>query len=232
MAIVKLNYLKAKDPQNRAKIKETIHYISHRLNKEGQSVTRALCSHEGEIDKKQAYEMIEKAGETRYFYRIIISPDPIVEDVKTDLDLWRLTQQTILKLEERLSQQVQCVASEHTDQNEIRHVHAIALLPGKLNVSDLKALRMAATELATPSRAERVPEQGVALGYAKLDREPYPASQAHARPFHNGGITCPVCINQTMHKVAENVYRCPNCYLVLGLGRGLERRSDLQLEIS
>jgi hypothetical protein len=229
MAVVKVNYIRAKSPKARQKIKATLYYISHRLDKEGRAVQRALFSHQGEVDKDYAYQLMDQADDNTYLYRIIISPDPHKEDEQKTLDLWSLTQATVLKLENHLGYPVQFVAGEHSDQTEIRHVHAIVILPEKLNVMDLQALREAATEAA--SRKQRAAT--LSYGLEQPTGEPRPDQtrpwMPHARPL-NAGIPCPVCTGRMMYKVAEGVYRCPSCFLVLGLGRGLERR-ERQLEV-
>ena len=82
----------------------------------------------------------------------MISPDPQNEDGKKNLDLWAITQQTILQLEKRLGKKLQFLAAEHDNQTDIRHVHCIVLVSGRLNVADLLALQQAATEASVPTR--------------------------------------------------------------------------------
>ena len=88
--------------------------------------------------------------------------------------MWEFAKQTVLKLEDRLKKEIQFVAAEHNDHTPNRHVHVIALIPGKLNVADLEALRMAATQVALFQRQER----DLALASQQQAREAVPE-----RPF-------------------------------------------------
>ena len=54
--------------------------------------------------------MIDEAKRGTAFFRLVISPDPIREDVDRDLNLWEITTQTMLSLEERLGKDVHFVA--------------------------------------------------------------------------------------------------------------------------
>ena len=49
-------------------------------NREGEEVTRTLFGYDGQMEKAQAYRMIDEAGTTYIFFRIMISPDPEKED--------------------------------------------------------------------------------------------------------------------------------------------------------
>ena len=110
--------------------------------------------------------MIDEAGEGINFYRMMISPDPETEDAKKTADLWTVTQQTIRKLEKRLGVPLQFVAAEHNDQTEIRHIHSIVLIPGKLNVADFQAMRQAVSEALSP-QPEPEQEQAVPVWRGK-----------------------------------------------------------------
>jgi hypothetical protein len=103
----------------------------------------------------QAYQMIDEAGQGSYFYRLIISPDPKSEDPQKDLHLSEIIENTMLYLEDRLQTQVAFAAAEHNDHTPRRHVHLLAILPGRLNQQDLAALRTIATEAALFQRQER-----------------------------------------------------------------------------
>lgn len=154
MAVVKTNYVK-RGKGEKARAKATIRYIMHRPGKEGERITRRLFGFDGVMEKQQAYRMIDAAKKGTIFFRFVISPDPKREDSRRDLDLWALTTQTILRLEERLQKRLQFVAAEHADHRPHRHIHAVVLIEGKLSTTDLQALRQAATELALAERLER-----------------------------------------------------------------------------
>src|SRR3954451_9963480 len=65
--------------------KKSIRYITHRRGRDGKTVTRQLFGREGGTDKTEAYEKIDKARRGTTFFRIIISPDPALEDTLKDL---------------------------------------------------------------------------------------------------------------------------------------------------
>jgi hypothetical protein len=87
--------------------------------------------------------MIDEAPKKgRYYYRMVISPDPRREDRYKDLDLRNLTISTMLKLEERYGKSIQFVAAIHNDHAPHRHVHALVILNGRrLTRSDFASLR-------------------------------------------------------------------------------------------
>src|SRR5205809_931008 len=120
--IVKANYCKRdKDAPGRAIA--NVRYIMHRRDREGNKITRDLFGFDGSLSKDTAYRMIHEAPEKRrYYYRMIISPDPRREDSYRDLDLQSLTVETMLKLEERLGHSIQFVAAIHDDHSPHRHV--------------------------------------------------------------------------------------------------------------
>src|SRR4051812_39965399 len=150
MAIVKLNYLR-----NRGKIKAALGYDAHRVSRDKEKMSRVFFGYGGVIDEDQAYRMIDNAKKGTLLFRIIISPDPRTEDTQKDLDLWQIARQTMLCLEERLKNEVQFIAAEHNDHTDIRHIHAVVLLRGRVNPEDLQALREAATLTALSQRQAR-----------------------------------------------------------------------------
>ena len=87
--------------------------------------------------------MIDEAPKKgRYYYRMVLSPDPRREDRYNDLDLRNLTLATMLKLEERYGKSIQFVAAIHDDHAPHRHVHALVILNGRrLSRADFAALR-------------------------------------------------------------------------------------------
>jgi hypothetical protein len=141
--------------RDRKDAKRTVRYITHRCGKEKQKVTRQIFGIDGELEKHHAYQMIDEAQKGTVFFRIVISPDPKKEDKNRDLYLWQITEQTMLKLEERLQKQIQYAAAEHNDHTDIRHVHLLASLKGRIEKQDLKALREAATSACLLQRRER-----------------------------------------------------------------------------
>ena len=157
MAIVKNNYIK-RGMGEKARAKATIRYIEHRTGKDGAKITRTLFGNDGIIERQHAYRMIDEAEAGSIFFRFVISPDPKGEDGKRDLHLREVTEKTMLSLEERLHKQVQWVAAVHADHAPHRHVHVVAVIPGRLSAQDFQALpkvlRVAATEACLDQRQE------------------------------------------------------------------------------
>jgi hypothetical protein len=157
MAVVINKYIK-QDGRERAGAKQTIKYIQHRPGKDKQRTSRILFGRDGIVGRHHAYRMIDTAAKGSVFYRIIISPDSQTEDTKRDLHLREVTEKTMLSFEERIKQQVQWVAAVHDDHTEIRHVHIVAVVPGRLERQDFQALpqvlRLAATQAAREQRQE------------------------------------------------------------------------------
>ena len=150
MAIVKATYTaKATDA------KASIRYIAHRPGKDNNRITRTLFGWDGAMERQEAYRMIDEAEKGSLFFRFVISPDPKQEDTGQDLFLREITEQTMSRLEDRLHRQVQWVAATHADHAPHRHVHVIAIVPKRLQVQDLQALRQTATEAALFQRKER-----------------------------------------------------------------------------
>jgi hypothetical protein len=149
MAIVKATYTRSKGGA-----KAAIRYIQHRPGREGEKATRELFGADGVVDRQEAYRMIDEAGKGSIFFRIVISPDPEREDTYQDLLLQEITAQTMLQLEERLTNDLSYVAVEHDDHAPHRHVHVLACVKGRLNTQDFQALRTTATEAARSQRQE------------------------------------------------------------------------------
>jgi hypothetical protein len=150
MAIVKATYTK-----NSASAKASIRYIEHRPGKDGEKITRTLFNGDGAMGRWQAYHMIDEAAKGSLFYRFVISPDPKQEDTGKDLHLRDVIEKTMQTLEERLKKEVQWVAAEHDDHAPHRHIHVVAVVPGRLQVQDFQLLRQTATEAALFQRHER-----------------------------------------------------------------------------
>ena len=103
--------------------------------------------------------MIDEAEKGSVFFRFVLSPDPTHEDSERDLHLREVTEQTMLRLEERFQKSVPWVAAEHADHVPHRHVHIVAVIPGRLPRQDFRdlpqVLRQAATAACVAQRQER-----------------------------------------------------------------------------
>ena len=150
MAIFKATYTKRGEGA-----KASIRYIQHRPGKEGAKITRTLFGADGLLGRYQAYRMIDEAEKGSIFFRFVLSPDPQKEDSEQDLHLREITERTMDTLEKRLQKQVSWVAVEHADHVPHRHVHVVAVVPGRIQVQDFQALRTTATQACLEQRHER-----------------------------------------------------------------------------
>jgi hypothetical protein len=140
MAIVKASYTR----KGRG-AKASVRYIENRPGKDGARVVRTLFKADGKVERGEAYTMIDQAAKNSYFFRFVISPDPKSEDSDKNLSLRDITERTIQSLEDRFQRPVQWVATIHADHAEHRHIHALAIVPQRLNVQDFQCMRTAAT---------------------------------------------------------------------------------------
>jgi hypothetical protein len=168
MAIVKANYTRTG-----GKAKAAVRYIENRPGREGTKIQRTLFNADGKVERGDAYIMIDQADTNSYFFRLVISPDPKGEDSDKNLRLRELTEKAIASLEDRFQRPLQWVAAIHADHTENRHIHAIAIVPARLQVQDFQRMRSAATEEAleqlrhldlTREARDRSQEQGEGFG--------------------------------------------------------------------
>jgi hypothetical protein len=154
MAVVKANYVK-KGEGERDRAKATIRYIQHRPGKDQERKSRNLFGIDGYMGRWQAYGVVDDAPKGRYFYRLVMSPDPETEDKPRDLPLREIFDTTMQLLEARLDQQIHWIAAIHDDHTDKRHIHALAVVKGRLNREDLDALIKSATQEAQLQREAR-----------------------------------------------------------------------------
>src|SRR5260370_35632283 len=138
MAIGKASFNKSS-----AGAKASIRYIQNRPGKRNEKKARALFGSDGGMGRWQAYQMIDEAEKGSLYFRFVISPDPTQEDTAKDLFLREVTEKTMLRLEEHIQKEVSWVAAEHDDHAPHRHVHIVAVVPGRLQVRDFQAMRQA-----------------------------------------------------------------------------------------
>ena len=150
MAIFKASYTRSAGTA-----KGNIRYIENRPGRNNEKITRTLYTWDGKIDRRDAYELIDAAEKGSYFFRLVISPDPLKEDTYQDLYLRTLTEQTMRALEDQLNTSIQWIAANHQDHAPQRHMHVLAILPRKLTRDDLFAGRSLATEAALVQRREQ-----------------------------------------------------------------------------
>jgi hypothetical protein len=182
-------------------------------------VTRELFGFDGNLSKQTAYQMIDDAPEKRrYYYRIIISPDPRREDSYRDLDLKTLTLSTMLKLEERYGTQIQFIAAIHDDHAPHRHVHTLVILNGRrLTRADFASLRAHARNRSLTQRRvlDRRRRLELLEERSRSYRPPFPYArrdttkgQFYAVSTPYLAYTCPHCGAYQALPYSKQGYRC------------------------
>jgi hypothetical protein len=243
MAVIKASFTRSPGAA-----KAYVRYISHRPGKDGERTTRELFGIDGRLSKLQAYQLIDRGGRGTRFYRIALSPDPRKEDRLKDLDLREITEQTMMQLQARLQDRltgtaIQFLAAIHADHTAVRHVHILALIPGKLGREDLATLRQVATEAALSKRQERDRHQAQARrdaprhGRSRLSKRDTSWERgfrgpARARPT---GPTCPNCGPWSLMERRGRLFECPSCGLAVSraatLSHGIEPEGGLGVSL-
>jgi hypothetical protein len=154
MAIMKTNYV-FKDTDERSNAKKFIRYIEHRPGKDKERKSRILFGEEGAMGRWQAYRFVDEALKGRYFYRIVINPDPQKEDTRRDLPLRELIKATMQTLQEMRETPIAWVAAVHDDHTDKRHIHALAVIKKRLTTVEIEAIRDCATAEALLQREAR-----------------------------------------------------------------------------
>jgi hypothetical protein len=154
MAVVIAQYFKP-NRQPKAAAKENVKYIQFRKGKDREGITRTLFGSDGPMTRLEAYQFIDEAPKGTKLYTIIISPDPKREDHSRDLDMEQIASTTMQTVEERVKTAVQWVAAVHQEHSDVRHIHALAAVKGRLTPPDLRALIASATRECREQRLER-----------------------------------------------------------------------------
>jgi hypothetical protein len=229
MAIVKVKY--TRDP---IKIKEHLRYIVHRPGKDRQSLSRELFDGFDRMDKARAYELID-ATKHPLFFKIIMNFDSKKEDTRKDLDLQHLSRQTLREMQRLIGRdEMPFVAVIHDDHTPLRHIHAIAMVQGKIAKTDfyqLKHLWKAATAEAREQRRSRdlVREHPRVqyLTQARMLSQPI-VTKHRDRAFKPLRIQhgCYHCGYGEFAGIPSFWFYCPSCH------RPLNQENTLQLELS
>jgi hypothetical protein len=225
MAVVRANYCKrGRGERNIAKA--NISYIQTRPGKEKERLTRTLFGPTGAMGRQEAYQFITDAPKGTYFYRLKLSPDPMLEDVKRDLNMQKLTRAMMKRLEKRLKTAIPWAAALHDDHTDIRHVHILAAIPRRLQQYDLEFLIREATQLSLSQR------RYLDRGESKLPWQEHMPEKPLKRGKYTS-CTCPRCHMPQSHTGHWGSHLCASCGLMLhkkkvqtlqrSRGRGLER---------
>jgi ribosomal protein S27AE len=242
------NYI-PRNKQAKRKAKANLNYIATRVNKEKQKVDRALFGHEGPKTKEQAKKMISQAPDNTLFWRLKLSPDPNGEEEDKDknLDLWKLTTDSVQWLEKRLgNREIPFIGVEHDDHTDIRHVHALLLIqrqgremlitPEICDEFQKETTRLAAKQHEIPGQTVTLDDlQQAQEGQQAAPRRrevvmpsrtkssavtlSYGAKGGSVRRSKDDRPTCPNCgMGTLMQKLKDGRTRCANCGIVLSVG--------------
>jgi hypothetical protein len=177
---------------------------------------RELFGYDGGMKKEQAYGMFDAAEKGTNFFRLVISTDPKLEDTYKDLQMRAIAIKTIQHLEEKLDLQgkIQFVAAIHNDHTNIRHIHAIVLVPKRLSREEFKVfqdLKHAATAEALRQRQQldqvREAQRQQATSYYRYNKAEFePASPPPDI------MACTECGTiQPAEVLSRILYRCTGC---------------------
>ncbi len=139
MAVVKLKYTRSQDA-----IKRHLRYIVHRPGKAWEKRTRELFQHNYQrITKQEVYDLINAAPPYTRFTKMMINFHPRKEDTYKDLDLHYIASLTVREMERRIGRMVPFIATIHDGhaKTELRHIHAICLVQGRLSRAQYASLR-------------------------------------------------------------------------------------------
>jgi hypothetical protein len=246
MAVVKANYVR-KGKGERVKAKANIRYIQERPGRDKEKLTRPLFNNAGVLGRHEAYQFIDEEGRKgRYFYRRKLSPDPIKEDTKRDLNMQKLTRQMMLSLEKRLKTTIPWAGALHDDHTDIRHVHILAAIPRRLQRHELESLIREASAICQEqwrelepgleraewreiSRQPRTPYQSLKFGKRRSltarrqTRAPLVLAGGGGSAKAHASCTCPRCHFPQSHN-SLGAHNCVSC------GSTLHKKRELTLQ--
>jgi hypothetical protein len=238
MAVVVGNFTK-----DRGLAQANIRYIQQRPNAARETQSRVLFGSASIMGRDEAYQLIDdEAVNNPFFYRLKLSPDPIGEDTKRDLDMHELSRSIMQALEDRLNIAIPWVGALHDDHSDKRHVHLLAILPKRLHVPELEFLIREATQACAEQRrsldAERArtsrqqPPSSHTLKINRLYRQtitPPRNNHTHKHTIQSSApairpepsCTCPRCKFIQTHDRQHRIHECISCGLIMHQGKKL-----------
>jgi hypothetical protein len=242
-AVVKTSYT---NKPNAAKA--SVRYFAHRVDSEGNRITRQLFGNYGQLTKKEAYRLIDAARGRNYFYRIIISPE---NSTGATRDLAGITRQTMRDLQKilRTKRPIPFVAAVHTEHSDTPHVHALAILKTYLNDKQLEKLRQSAEAAVigegyspVSAGAEKAQRRQATTKLARAHSAPRQQSTSNrfagdifvANRFQNIPVqarslttpgkrifVCPACREPSSLRKVDTYFECKKCGMEIGRPRQL-----------
>jgi hypothetical protein len=246
MAVVKANYV-TRGKGERVTAKANIRYIQERPGRDKEKLTRPLFNNADVLGRHEAYQFIDDEGRKgRYFYRFKLSPDPVKEDTKRDLNMQKLTRQMMQRLEKRLKTTIPWAGALHDDHTDKRHVHILAAIPRRLQKYELEALIREATTICREQRHEleqglehaqgretarqpRTPYQSLKFGKrgsltaGRQTRKPLVLAGGGTSAKTHASCTCPHCHFPQSHN-SQGAHNCVSC------GWTLHKKRELALQ--
>jgi hypothetical protein len=242
MAIVKLKYTRGREA-----IKAHLRYIVHRPGKEREKLTRELFHHNYlSVMKQYAYDLMNAAPRGTVFYKMTINFHPIKEDTHKDLDLQHIASLTVREMQLRISRSVPFIATIHDGHadTELRHIHAICLVQGRLSKEEfakLKTLWKVATaevrlqrrlrDRAQERRRTRFLAQAQVLYHSPPSQQRYLYQADSSREHSRGGKTlkmqhgCYHCGYGQFTGIPRYRLYCPSCH------KPLNKEKTVRLEL-
>jgi hypothetical protein len=184
---IEANYIKPyqKRSDQILQIKAALRYNAHRPTLEGAKGARQLFGWDGELDKNQAYEMIDAAERGTRYWRFKISPDPKTENPQKKVDLREVTTKIMGKLQERKGK-VEFIAVVHDDHSPINHIHAIVLFKERMEAKDYAMLRQVGRQACLSQQQGRKQMQKFLQKFQQAQRSIAPLSTSY-RPIGMAG---------------------------------------------
>jgi hypothetical protein len=232
MAIVKLKYTRSRDA-----IKAHLRYIVHRPGTEREKVTRELFHHNYlSTTKQNAYDLINAAPKGTVFYKMTINFHPVKEDTHKDLDLHSITSLTVREMQYRIGRNIPFIATIHNghENTDLRHIHAICLVQGRLSKEDFAKLRTLWQSTSAEVRLQRSirdrAQYRVRTRFLAKARVLYQSSRNQRERIRGGSLLklqhgCYHCGYGQFAGLPRYKLYCPNCHLPLN------REKTLQLEL-
>jgi hypothetical protein len=148
--------LKARYRTSPAQAKETLRYIAYRSGRDGERTARQLFDELGNLSKEQVYQIIDQEAQLgkRFYYHLVLSPDPAGEDTFKDLHLRTIAQDTICHLAKQSGYSLAWAGVVHDDHTDKRHLHVLAITPKRLDRDALSIARQGATQECQMQRRE------------------------------------------------------------------------------
>ena len=160
-----LSYIRRSNHMRR-QAKAHLGYIGNRPGRDGEELERTLFGKGfGAYTPEQVRQLIDQAPDNTLFWRLILNPDPVLENAGKSLDLRALTADAVKWLEKRLGTEelprdIPFVAAIHDDHSPKAHVHGILFMSRQgrekpITPEILNEFRAAVSAMAIQQQRER-----------------------------------------------------------------------------